>query len=82
MQEIFSNLNNKQKIVVLISIIIILAIIIIYFYNKNENTNELIISNDIGEITNAQVEEKIGIANNKEKVIVHVIGEVNSPRSS
>lgn len=82
MQEMFSNLNKKQKIVALISIIIILGIIIIYFYNKNENTNEFIVSNDIGEITNAQVEEKIGIADDKEKVIVHVIGEVNSPRSS
>ena len=38
--------------------------------------------NMIQEHIDIQEEEKIGIANEKEKVIVHVIGEVNNPRSS
>ena len=82
MQEIFSKMSKKQKVIFIISIIIVLSIIMIYIYNKNEKDDEIIISNDINEITNIQEEEKIGIANEKEKVIVHVIGEVNNPRSS
>ena len=82
MQEFFSKMSKKQKVIFIISIIIVLSIIMIYIYTKNEKDDEIIISNDINEITNIQEEEKIGIANEKEKVIVHVIGEVNNPRSS
>ena len=82
MQEIFSKMSKKQKVIFIISIIIILSIIMIYIYTNNEKNNDILISNDINEITNIQEEERIGISSKKEIVIIHVIGEVNNPRSS
>ena len=81
MKEIIFNLNKKQKIIIGTTIIILLIGLFIYIYDnlyKYDNTEE-ILSNNLNEVDINQQEEKIGIANVKEKVIVHIIGEVNNP---
>lgn len=82
MKDIILNLNKKQKIICIIIISFILFAFFIYVYNnfnKYSENDEIILNNNINEIENIQEKEKIGIAENKEKVIVHVIGEVNNP---
>ena len=82
MKDIILNLNKKQKIICIIIILFILFAVFIYIYNnfnKYSENDEIILNNNINEIENIQEKEKIGIAENKEKVIVHVIGEVNNP---
>ncbi len=82
MKDIILNLNKKQKIICIIIILLILFALFIYIYNnfnKYSENDEIILNNNINEIENIQEKEKIGIAENKEKVIVHVIGEVNNP---
>ena len=82
MKDIILNLTKKQKIVFTIIIIAILSIVFIYIVKNTyeaENNEELLLNNDINEIAKTQEEEKIGIINTKEKVVVHVIGEVNNP---
>lgn len=82
MKEIISNLTQKQKILLLIISIAIFIFLFMYIYKnlyESENTSEIILNNDINQIQNEQVNEKIGIINEKEKVVIHVVGEVNSP---
>ncbi len=82
MKEIISNLTQKQKILLIIISIALFIFLFIYIYKnlyESENSSEIILNNDINQIQNEQVNEKIGIINEKEKVIIHVVGEVNSP---
>lgn len=82
MKEIILNLTQKQKILVLIISIALFIFLFIYIYKnlyESENSSEIILNNDINRIQNEQVNEKIGIINEKEKVVIHVVGEVNSP---
>ena len=82
MKEIISNLTQKQKILLIIISIALFIFLFIYIYKnlyESENNSEIILNNDINQIQNEQVNEKIGIINEKEKVIIHVVGEVNSP---
>ena len=82
MKEIVSNLTQKQKILLIIISIALFIFLFIYIYKnlyESENSSEIILNNDINQIQNEQVNEKIGIINEKEKVIIHVVGEVNSP---
>ena len=81
MKDIILNLNKKQKIICIVIILLILFAFFIYTYNNlnNYEDDEIILNNDINGIGNIQEKEKIGIAENEEKVIVHVIGEVNNP---
>lgn len=82
MKEIVSNLTQKQKILLIIISIALFIFLFIYIYKnlyESENNSEIILNNDINQIQNEQVNEKIGIINEKEKVIIHVVGEVNSP---
>lgn len=82
MKEIILNLTQKQKILVLIISIALFIFLFIYIYKnlyENENSSEIILNNDINQIQNEQVNERIGIINEKEKVVIHVVGEVNSP---
>lgn len=84
--ERIKNLTQKQKIAigVLTFIVIIIVFIVIFnFYGEGEaetigieSNNELYQSenNESSEITS-----KIGIVENKKTVIVHIVGEVNSP---
>lgn len=82
MKDIIYNLTKKQKIILSIISISILIIIFIYIY-KNlyiyESSNEILINNDINEVNYEEESNNINISNTKEKVIVHVIGEVNNP---
>ena len=81
MKEIILNLSKKQKIFISIVIIIIFALVLIYVYQKfYEEDSEIILSNNINDVTLntneiGTKEEK----NDEEKVVVHVIGEVNNP---
>lgn len=81
MKEIILNLSKKQKIIISIVIIIIFALVLIYVYqNLYEDDSEIILSNNINDVTLntneiGAKEEK----NDEEKVVVHVIGEVNNP---
>ena len=80
MKEIISNLTQKQKILLIIISIALFIFLFIYIYKnlyESENNSEIILNNDINQIQNEQVNEKIGIIN--EKVVIHVVGEVNSP---
>lgn len=82
MKEIISNLTQKQKILLIIISIALFIFLFIYIYKnlyESENNSEIILNNDINQIQNEQVNEKIGIINEKEKVVIHVVGEVNSP---
>ena len=81
MKEIILNLSKKQKIFISIVIIIIFALVLIYVYQKlYKEDSEIILSNNINDVTLntneiGTKEEK----NDEEKVVVHVIGEVNNP---
>ena len=87
-----NNLTNKQKIMIIIIIflVIILGFVFLYkiFYVEED---EIIIQSETEESTNNEEnnvdentiqntkENKIGILNNKNTIVVHVVGEVNSP---
>ncbi len=85
MQEYFIKLPKKYKIIVLISIIVLIIIVFIftyrYFYSKENNyeeiTNELRIVNENNELESE--ETRFSIVQKSEKVVVHVVGEVNEP---
>lgn len=82
MKDIILNLSKKQKVILTIVVIVILTIVLIYIVKNTyelERSEEIQLNNDINEIAKTQEEEKIGIINTKEKVVVHVIGEVNNP---
>lgn len=80
MKEILLNLSKKQKIVLSIVVLLILGLLIIYIFKnlyETDSADQIILNNEINE-TKAN-EENIGIIKSKEKVVVHVIGEVNNP---
>ena len=84
MKEIILNLTKKQKIILAIIISIILLITFAYIY-KNiysvDESSEIIINNDM-QIENNLVQNEENQEDNlkeEEKVVVHVIGEVNNP---
>ena len=84
MKEIILNLTKKQKIILAIIISIILLITFAYIYKNIYNvdeSSEIIINNDM-QIENNLVQNEENQENNlkeEEKVVVHVIGEVNNP---
>ena len=52
MKEIILNLSKKQKIFISIVIIIIFALVLIYVYQKlYEEDSEIILSNNINDVT-------------------------------
>ena len=62
MKEIVSNLTQKQKILLIIISIAIFIFLFIYIYKnlyESENNSEIILNNDINQIQNEQVNEKI-----------------------
>ena len=85
MKEIILNLTKKQKIVlaVIISILLFVTFVYIYknIYSLDENS-EIVINNDT-QIENNFMQNGTNQTNiltkEEEKVIVHVIGEVNNP---
>ena len=81
MKEIILNLTKKQKVIASIIIILIFCILFAYIYKKLYETDniEQIESNIGNENIIKEMNEKIGITNTKEKVVIHVIGEVNNP---
>lgn len=81
MKEIILNLTKKQKVIASIIIILIFCILFAYIYKKLYETDniEQIESNIGNENIIKETNEKIGITNTKEKVVIHVIGEVNNP---
>ena len=81
MKEIILNLSKKQKIIISIVIIIIFTLFLIYVYqNLYVDDSEIILSNNINDVTlNTNEIEVKEEKNNEEKVVVHVIGEVNNP---
>ena len=87
--EKIKNLNNKQKVLVLIVGFVIVLVVFFFLYKTfyAEETEYIITNsneeNQIDENEDNEVKEsKIGIAENKKTITVHVIGEVNSPRRS
>ena len=79
MKEIILNLSKKQKIILILISISILGVLFIYFFKnlyEADNIDEIIVNNSVNEIVET---EKIGIEDKKEKVVIHVIGEVNEP---
>lgn len=87
-----NNLTNKQKIIIIIIIflVIILGFVFLYklFYIEEDeiiiqNETEESASNEENNIDENMIqntkENKIGILNNKNTIVVHVVGEVNSP---
>ncbi len=87
-QEKIAKISKKQKIIIIILILISMLIVFIWiykmFYTDDEQNVDLSSENIIEEnFLEGQEEEqdsKIGILqNNKNKIIVDVIGEVNNP---
>lgn len=81
MKEIILNLTKKQKIIISIVIIILFTLVLIYVYqNLYVDDSEIILSNNINDVTqNTNEIETIEEKNDEEIVVVHVIGEVNNP---
>lgn len=81
MKEIILNLNKKQKIIISIVIIILFTLVLIYVYqNLYVDDSEIILSNNINNVTeNTNEIETIEEKNDEEIVVVHIIGEVNNP---
>lgn len=91
MKEIILNLTKKQKTILAIVVFIILFVTFIYIYkniyNSDENREILIdnsaqLENELNSNKSDEVNEKnnTSILNKEdEKVVVHVIGEVNNP---
>ncbi len=81
MKEIILNLTKKQKIIISIVITILFTLVLIYVYqNLYVDDSEIILSNNINDVTqNTNEIETIEEKNDEEKVVVHVIGEVNNP---
>ena len=81
MKEIILNLTKKQKIIISIVIIILFTLVLIYVYqNLYVDDSEIILSNNINNVTeNTNEIETIEEKNDEEIVVVHVIGEVNNP---
>ncbi len=91
--EKIRNLTNKQKIIVciIIFLIIICGFVFLYkmFYVEDDeiiiqqNETEESVNNEENNIEENIIqnikENKIGILNNKNTIVVHVVGEVNSP---
>ena len=85
MQEYLINLPTKYKIIIIISIVVLIITIFIftyrYFYYKDNNydevTNELSVLDEENQLENE--ETGFSIIQKSEKVVVHVIGEVNEP---
>ena len=81
MKEIILNLSKKQKIIISVVIIILFTLVLIYVYqNLYVDDSEIILSNNINDVTqNTNEIETIEEKNDEDKVVVHVIGEVNNP---
>ena len=81
MKEIILNLTKKQKIIISIVIIILFTLVLIYVYqNLYVDDSEIILSNNINNVTeNTNEIETIEEKNDEEIVVVHIIGEVNNP---
>ena len=81
MKEIILNLTKKQKIIISIVIIILFTLVLIYVYqNLYVDDSEIILTNNINDLNQTTNEiETIEEKNDEEKVVVHVIGEVNNP---
>ena len=91
--EKLKKLTNKQRIIVLIIIFIIIILGFVFLYktfyveedeiftqNGDNIVEENIDENNIEDNTiDNKKENKIGILNNKNTIVVHVVGEVNSP---
>ena len=83
MKEIILNLSKKQKIIISVIISILFALLLIYVYqNLYVEDSEIILTEGKNEV----IEENIVQANKEtnensegEKVVVHIIGEINKP---
>ena len=78
-------LNNKQKIIVVICLFLIIILMFFILYKFFYEDEDIILESDVdaNQILENGTEEnessKIGLLENKKKVVVHVVGEVNSP---
>lgn len=81
MQEFIQKLSKKQKIMIISGIIVVFIILFIvafkYFYSdeKIENTQNMFEENQIKE----NIIEQFEFTKTKNRIVVHVIGEVNNP---
>ena len=79
MKEYFMKLSKNQKIMIVVIIVIILLVFLFlhnYFYN-----NELIITNEVNEISENKWETiaSNSYAKKDGKIVINVVGEVNNP---
>lgn len=79
MKEYFMKLSKNQKIMIAVIIVIILLVFLFlhnYFYN-----NELIITNEVNEISENKWETiaSNSYAKKDGKIVINVVGEVNNP---
>ena len=79
MKEYFMKLSKNQKIMIIVIIVIILLVFLFlhnYFYN-----NELIITNEVNEISENKWETiaSNSYAKKDGKIVINVVGEVNNP---
>lgn len=81
MQEFIQKLSKKQKIMIVSGAIVVFIILFIvafkYFYSeeKIDNTQNILEENQIKE----NIIEQFEFTKTKNKIVVHVIGEVNNP---
>ena len=87
MREFLINLEIKYKIAIVVGILIIIIASFIFIYryyygDEKEETNtneENIISNEIEDNNHVSQNNKISLFSEDKKIIVHVIGEINTP---
>lgn len=80
MQDYLVKIPTKYKVLILISIVILMIIIFMfaYKYYYHDNGTEEVVLNEVEEDNNDE-ENIFEIATKKNKIIVHVVGEVNNP---
>lgn len=85
MQELISKLTIKQKIMIICLMVILTLITFIFTYNyfyseDNQNIIEPTSENTTDELEEeSEIESSLKLGGKKNKVTVHVIGEVNNP---
>ena len=80
MQDFLSNLSTKSKAIIIggMALIIIVIFVILYFNFYSDNSDTIITNDETNQVN--EVDSSIfKIGNQSKKIIIHIIGEVNTP---
>lgn len=81
MKEYFMKLSKNQRILIIAILVIILIVFFILHGIFYSNNNELIVTNEVNEISNDKWEKisSNSYAKRDGKIVINVVGEVNNP---